>query len=173
MVSIRTLSGGEARDDRSECNEPLPGQGLQGFHFEVLDSRGEIILLSPPSRQNGYTALVRIRDSASGAGRYTFRLSWRINGSGTGHRDHETENPRGIRQALQVCQDAVAGRIVDQYHYGDVVVRNIRADDNPGRSGYLLGEASARRGSREAGFAFVCAMDPDSGRVRSLDVRKR
>jgi hypothetical protein len=81
LVSIRTFSGREARDDGSECNEPLPGWDLQGFNFEVRDSRGEIILLSPPDRRNGYAAVVRIRDSASGAGRYHFRLSWSMYGS--------------------------------------------------------------------------------------------
>src|SRR5580704_10942341 len=69
MVSVRTLSGRDARDDGSQCNEPMPGSGLQGFNFEVLDSRGEIVLLSPPSRRNDYTAIVRIRDNDGGTGR--------------------------------------------------------------------------------------------------------
>src|SRR6202047_4705619 len=39
-VSIRTISGRDARDDGSECNEPLPDRDLQGFNFQVMDSRG-------------------------------------------------------------------------------------------------------------------------------------
>src|SRR5437867_13401875 len=49
MVYIRTLSGQDARDDGSECNEPLPGRPPQGFGFEVKDSRGDIRLLAEPS----------------------------------------------------------------------------------------------------------------------------
>jgi hypothetical protein len=174
MVFVRTLSGREARDDGSECNEPLPeGADLQGFNFEVRDSRGEIILLSPPSGRNGYAAVVRIRDSAGGAGRYHFRLSWGIGGYGSGHSGPPPRNPFGVREAIQVCRDAVASRIVDQYNFGDVNIRNIRADDRPGRRDYVLGEASARRGFRETGFSFVCGVNFDSGRVRSVEVRKR
>src|SRR5437870_12361328 len=37
VVSIRTISGREARDDGSECNEPLPDRDLRDFNFEVKD----------------------------------------------------------------------------------------------------------------------------------------
>lgn len=80
MVQIRTLQGRDARDDGSECNEPLPTGNLQGFNFEVRDSRGEIRLMEEPSRRTGYAAIVRIRDSAGGEGRYHFRLTWAIGG---------------------------------------------------------------------------------------------
>jgi hypothetical protein len=178
MVSVRTLSGREGRDDGSQCNEPMPGPGLQGFNFEVLESRGKIVLLSPPSRQNDYTAVVRIRDSDGGMGRYLFRLSWRIDSSehdrsGYDRRDSRAPNPFGMNQAVQICQEAVVNRIADQYRYVDVNVRNIRADDNSGRRDYLVGEATARRGYRPADFTFVCAVDFSSGRVRSVDVRRR
>jgi hypothetical protein len=82
LVSIRTLSGREARDDGSECNEPLPDRDIQGFNFEVKDSRNEIRLLDEPNRRNGFTAFVRIRDNDGGYGRYHFRLTWAITGSG-------------------------------------------------------------------------------------------
>ena len=82
LVSIRTISGRDGRDDGSECNEALPNGPAQGFNFEVIDSRGEIRLLSEPSRRTDYQAVVRIRDSAGGEGRYHFRLSWAITGQG-------------------------------------------------------------------------------------------
>ncbi len=82
QVYIRTISGRDGRDDGSECNEPLPARNLEGFNFEVRDSRGEIRLLSEPSRRNDFQAIVRIRDSAAGEGRYHFRLSWMITGTG-------------------------------------------------------------------------------------------
>ena len=80
MVSIRTLAGQEARDDGSECNAPLPNHDLQGFNFEVKDSRNEIRLIAEPSRRNDFSAVVAIRDSSGGFGRYHFRLTWMIAG---------------------------------------------------------------------------------------------
>jgi|SRR5439155_11957166 len=82
MVNIRTLSGRDGRDDGSECNEPMPARNLEGFGYEVKDSRGEIRLLSEPSPRNGYSAIVRIRDNGGGEGRYHFRLTWDIGGGG-------------------------------------------------------------------------------------------
>ena len=82
MVNIRVLSGQNPRDDGSECNAPMPDRDLEGFNFEVKDSRNEIRLIEPPSRRNDFTAIVHIRDSASGYGRYHFRLSWAMTGPG-------------------------------------------------------------------------------------------
>jgi len=88
-VSIRTISGRDARDDGSECNEPLPDRDVPGFNFQVVDSRNEIKMLAEPSRRNDFTAIVRIRDGAGGEGRYHFRLSWQMTGT-----DYRTGNDR-------------------------------------------------------------------------------
>lgn len=172
LVSVRTIVGREARNEGSECSEPLPDRDVQGFNFEVRDSRGEILLLSPPSPRNGYSALVRIRDNAGGAGRYYFRLSWR-----TGGYFRESPGPDrsriGKRAAIEICQDAAVSRIVNEHRYGDVSVIDIRVDDRPGKRDRVAGEARARRGFREASFTFWCAVDFDSGNVRSVEVRRR
>jgi hypothetical protein len=76
MVVIHTISGQDARDDGSECNFPLPGHEARGFNFQVVESRNEIRLAEQPSGRNDFGAMVQIRDSASGFGRYRFRLSW-------------------------------------------------------------------------------------------------
>jgi hypothetical protein len=88
-VFLRTLSGREGRDDGSECNFPLPDREFAGFRFEVMDSRNEIHLTEEPSRRNNFTAIVRIRDSDGGYGRYHFRLSWMMGGP-----PPETDRPR-------------------------------------------------------------------------------
>jgi hypothetical protein len=80
VVAIRTLSGQEARDDGSECNEPLPDREMDGFNFEVKDSRNDIRLLEEPNRRNRFTAFVRIRDNSGGFGRYHFRITWALTG---------------------------------------------------------------------------------------------
>jgi hypothetical protein len=84
LVAIRTIAGRDARDDGSECNGPLPNRDIVGFKFEVVDSRNEIRLLGEPSRRNGFAAIVRIRDSSGGEGRYHFRLTWAMTGGDSG-----------------------------------------------------------------------------------------
>jgi len=95
LVSIRTISGRDARDDGSECNEPLPTRDIQGFNYEVKDSRGEIRLLAEPSRRNDFQAIVRIRDTPGGEGRYHFRLSWMMTG---GRPDITRRDPDDLRR---------------------------------------------------------------------------
>jgi hypothetical protein len=81
MVRIRTITGRDAYDDgNSECNASLPDRDLQDFNFEVKDKRNEIRLIAEPSRRNNYSAVVMIRDSSGGQGRYHFRLTWRQTG---------------------------------------------------------------------------------------------
>lgn len=76
-VFIRTISGRDAYDDgNTECNMPLPNRPVSAFNFEVRDSRGDIRLISEPSRRNNFAAVVLIRDSKGGLGRYHFRLTW-------------------------------------------------------------------------------------------------
>jgi len=90
LVSVRTISGRDGRDDGSECNAPLPSRNLRGFQFEVADGRGETRLVSEPSRRNGFQAVVHIKDSAPGEGRYHFRLTWMESG-----RDFDDRDRRG------------------------------------------------------------------------------
>jgi hypothetical protein len=188
-VSVRTISGRDARDDGSECNQPLPEGNLRGFNFEVKDRRGEIALSSEPSARNGSRAVVKIRDSQNGEGRYHFRLSWQMTGGGneergrdygregrgqdTGRPSGPPEGNSGFAQAIRLCQDAATDRIVNQYRYRDVELQNVRADDRPGRNDFVIGEAVARRGENRDRFTFDCSVDLRSGRVRSIDVRKR
>ncbi len=94
MVFIHTISGRDPRDDGSECNLPFPDRDLVGFNFEVMDSRGEIRLAAGPSPRNRNTAVVYIRDSAGGEGRYHFRLSWAIQGGGDERREGPDRDDR-------------------------------------------------------------------------------
>jgi hypothetical protein len=97
LATIRTISGRDARDDGSECNAPLPGRDIVGFNFQVVDSRNEMRLLVEPSSRNGFAAIVRIRDSDAGEGRYHFRLSWAINGSDYGRPSGGSDRPPSRR----------------------------------------------------------------------------
>ena len=79
-VLVHTISGREPRDEGSECNAPLPDRDNVGFEFQVSERRNEIVLLAEPSRRNNFSAVVRIRDSSGGEGRYRFRLTWQMTG---------------------------------------------------------------------------------------------
>ena len=181
LVSIRTISGRDARDDGSECNEPLPERNMDGFNFEVLDRRGDIVLLSEPSRRTGFRAVVRIRDNEGGEGRYHFRLSWRMDGGGSrygnepgfGRDEGRRRGDSGLSTAIAVCRDAVSEKIAYDYRFDDVEIQNARADNGPGRNDSIVGEATGRRGRSTAFFSFVCRVDFNSGRVRTVDVRRR
>jgi hypothetical protein len=89
FVYMRTISGRDGRDDGSECNEPLPNRPVEGFRFEGIDGRGEVRLVSEPSRRTDYQAIVLIRDKDSGEDRYHFRLSWVIAGDPDRRFDHD------------------------------------------------------------------------------------
>lgn len=180
-VYLRTITGRDGRDEGSECNEPLPARVVDGFNFEVRDSRGEIVLLSEPSRRTGFRAVVRIRDSPGGEGRYHFRLSWRLDGGGSrpdrgggyGAGDPAPGSAFTVARAIDLCGDAVRNRISDEYRYNNVEIFNARPDDRPGRNDWIIGDASGRRGSSSEAFIFSCQVDFRSGLVRSVDVRRR
>jgi hypothetical protein len=175
-VVIRTISGRDGRDDGSECNEPLPYGEVRNFNYEVKDSRGEIVLLDQPSRRSG-RVVVRIRDSQGGEGRYHFRLSWDMTGSGNLRPGFGGGPPQaarfGVNEAISTCNDAVRAKIFNDFRFPRVDIRNTRADDRPGRNDYILGEAYGQRGGANAAFTFFCRVDFSSGRVRSVDVTPR
>ncbi len=182
MVYIRTITGRDGRDDGSECNEPLPDRIIEGFNFEVRDSRGDIALLSEPMRRNSFRAVVRIRDSEGGEGRYHFRLSWRMDGGGFrsgrepdyGRGDRRRARAVSLGSAVDTCAEAVSGRIANNYRVNAVEIDNARIDNRLGRNEYVVdGEATALQGRASAFFGFVCRVDTMSGRVRAVDVRRR
>ena len=70
-----TARGQQTRDVASECSTPLP-QNVETFRFRGIDGRGDVRLLEEPTRRNGWSAVVRIRDSKPGGEEYHFRLEW-------------------------------------------------------------------------------------------------
>lgn len=93
QVVIHTLSGDDARNDGSDCNMPLPAAEMPNFALQTVDGRGPIQVVKKPTGRNDYAVVVRILDSAEGAGRYHFRLSWDAAGS-TAPIDNPAPPPR-------------------------------------------------------------------------------
>jgi hypothetical protein len=186
MGTLRTLSGQTAVWRRFECNGPLP-RNPGDFRFRGIDGRGRVELLRDP-RDRGGRAVVRIEDPQGGREGYTFDLEWRGGGGGA----WETEPPpfrpgldrgpgpdRGpgfgsfpAERAIQICQDGVVARL-NQDGYRDVNFERTVPDNNPGRNDWIVGTVTGRRGRRPDVFSFSCSVDFRSGRVRSVDVRRR
>lgn len=74
--------------------------------------------------------------------------------------------------AMQNCERAVRARMRDE-GYGQVQIGPMRADDQPGRRDWVVGDmrASGRNGSDS--FRFSCSVDMRDGDVRSVDVMPR
>lgn len=88
MVTVHTVSGTDARNDKSECTAPLPNRDTPGFHFE--SKKGDSELVEAPASDNDYQAVVRIR----GEGRFLFRLTWQITAASL--RDEQQAGPAGF-----------------------------------------------------------------------------
>ena len=114
LVHIRTISGRNGRGDGSESNAPLPARDVEGFRFEVAVGRGEIRLLSPPSRRSGYQAVVYIRDCAGGEGRCHFRLSWIRTGGGVFPGDFRNDFPGAATRLRSKTGSGIARHAPDQ-----------------------------------------------------------
>ena len=75
-IDIRNVSGAQAADAGSKCATPLPTRDFEGFRLEVKQKRGEVQLSQPPSRSNGYRAVIFVRNVGPGASLFIFHLKW-------------------------------------------------------------------------------------------------
>jgi hypothetical protein len=98
-------------------------------------------------------------------------------GSDSGRRDRDDRRRGGgsnsLAQGIEACSDAVSNRIAGDYPNANVDILSIRADNGPGRNDYIVGEAAVGRGRRSETLAFACQVDLNTGRVRSVNVRRR
>jgi hypothetical protein len=150
---LTTLSGQPAFWRRFRCNGPLP-RNPDDFRFVGIDGRGSVRLVRDP-RSNGSSAVVRIHDPKGGREGYTFDLLWRGSRGGGGWSPAPPPPPpigRGPgpggfppQRAIQICRDSVSNRLTwDGYSY--VAFDRTIPDNNPGRSDWITGTVSARKG---------------------------
>ncbi len=93
-VSLHTLSGRDARDNGSACNQPLPDRDIRGFALEAKQNRDAIRLVAAPSSANDFQAVIRIRNVTPGDDRYHFSLTWKVTAAGLG--DEPQAGPAGF-----------------------------------------------------------------------------
>jgi len=185
---LTTVAGQPAAWRRFQCNAPLP-RNPPDFRFVKINGRGTVRLLQDP-RNTGGRAVIHVSDPQGGRGNYTFDLQWggRNGGGGNGGgwngggwtpgppdpRPGHGPNPGGFptARAIQVCQNSVTDRL-NQRAYSSVRFWRIASDNNSGRHNWISGTASAIRGHETTWFSFSCSVDSYSGRVHSVDVRRR
>ncbi len=178
---LTTLSGQPAAWRRFQCNAPLP-RNPADFRFARIAGRGPMRLLQDP-RSTGGRAVIHISDPQGGRGVYSFDLQWGGSRGGgwapgppapppPGHWPSPGPGGFPMARAIRVCQDSVTDRLNrDGYQY--VNFERIIPDDNPSRHDWVVGSVSASRGYGSTWFSFSCSVDFSSGRVRSVDVRRR
>jgi hypothetical protein len=74
-ASVRTVMGQPVENEDYKFQSQLPRQELR-MNLRKLNGRGSVELVEEPTRRNGYSAVVRIRDKKSGTDEYTFELRW-------------------------------------------------------------------------------------------------
>ncbi len=74
-AEIETIGGTEYSDSQPNFFNSLPNRRVT-VRLTQKRGRGEIFIEQQPSRENDFTAIVRIKDSRGGAGDYEFELQW-------------------------------------------------------------------------------------------------
>ncbi len=157
---LTTTAGQPAAWRRFQCNTPLPSNPVE-FRFVRINGRGTVRLMQDP-RSSGGRAVVQITDPQGGRGGYTFDLQWRLRDGGG----------FPMARAIRMCQDSVTDRL-NQRGYQYVMFERTAPLDNPGRHDWITGTANAQRGFGTTWFSFSCSVDFSSGRIHSVDVRRR
>jgi hypothetical protein len=74
-ADVETIGGTPYYDGQPNFSNSLPSRRVT-VRVNKIRGRGEISIEQQPSRENDFTAVVRIRDSRGGASEYEFELVW-------------------------------------------------------------------------------------------------
>jgi hypothetical protein len=74
-ADVETLGGTPYYDSRPNFINSLPNRRVT-VRLTAKKGRGEIFIEQQPTRENDFTAVVRIRDTRGGASDYEFELQW-------------------------------------------------------------------------------------------------
>ena len=74
-IDVETIGGTQYNDGQANFFNSLPPRRVT-VRLTAQRGRGEIFIEQQPSRENDFTAIVRIRDPRGGASDYQFELQW-------------------------------------------------------------------------------------------------
>jgi len=173
-ATLRDVSGQTPQMRRFECTGPMPTNPVN-LRFRGIDGRGKQVLVRDP--RNGGIAVVRINDPSGGAERYTFALTWgggfengRRDEDRIGYRDGARLGRFSTADTVRICEDAVRGEAVRRFHTPNIAFRRANLGDNPGPQDWVAGTLEVRRGGFDEVYRFSCAVNFDTGRVRSMRI---
>jgi hypothetical protein len=113
-IFVRTLAGSKARDEGSECSQPLPYNSVRDFQIRQTAGRSRVTLAQEPGRMNNFTAMIGIEDSQGGGDNYAFEVTW--------HADTDVATaPAAFFDDMRACQDAVRQRFQSQNGRGSYI----------------------------------------------------
>jgi hypothetical protein len=193
---LRTLAGQPATWRRMECTDALP-YGMSDFRLRGIDGRGNVSLVQDPRNNNGM-AIIRVEDPKSGSESFTFDIEWNGASGGApsggfpaaGYYPSQGGPPPGSggaygtgrggnrnmssERAIDLCRNEVRARSERDYGLRNIDITAAAVDTSQGRRGWITGtfverNSSARRG---AGYRFNCAVDNDSGQVRTVEIQR-
>jgi hypothetical protein len=93
-VQVDRVGNTEPRGGRARAMSALPRMDGQ-VNVQLVRGRGRVDVIQQPSRQNGYTTIVRIEDPGSGSDNYRLAAYWQGYASSNG--DVYSTNPNGRR----------------------------------------------------------------------------
>jgi hypothetical protein len=74
-ANVETIGGTPYYDGQANFSDSLPNRRVT-VRLTQQRGRGSIVIEQQPSRENDFTAIVRIRDTRGGASDYEFTLEW-------------------------------------------------------------------------------------------------
>jgi hypothetical protein len=74
-ADVETIGGTPYNDAQPNFSASLPSRRVN-VKLNVRKARGEVFIEQQPSRDNGFAAVIRIKDPRGGASEYEFELSW-------------------------------------------------------------------------------------------------
>ena len=149
--------------------------GADGYTFDILwDARGgyndggngQYNRNQPPIIGNGQV----YRDDNQNRNRPDDQ--YRSNNRDSGYY-HQYNHGFAKEEAIRICQQEVVRQAEQRFRGNDIHFLQTRADDNPGREDWVMGQIDVHRGSREEVYGFACSVNFDNGRVRSVQLDSR
>ncbi|MCO6510042.1 MAG: hypothetical protein J5I65_04545 [Aridibacter famidurans] len=83
VATARAISGRFPTSVVANFQDNLPRRPVN-VTVRTIEGRGDVRVIQQPSRQNGFAAVIEIRDSRGGSDRYSFEASWDTFGGGGG-----------------------------------------------------------------------------------------
>jgi hypothetical protein len=183
---------GSPNDALRACQDMVRQQAVQRFHTSNLQFR-RVAVDDNPGRQDWISGTLAVRRGWGGR-EDAYRFSCSVNFDNgrvrsaqidpqpggqeqPGYRGQEQPGFRGNAAVanspgVQACQNAAEERI-RRDGYGRIEFGPLRAEDRPGRDDLVVGTATARGQYATDSFNFTCAVNLESGAVRSVDLTRR